>query len=96
MSERRDLLPLGEGSNVVLPARLDKTVVQVTDSSVTKIGTGTAGGALVRVGAGKAWHSWVLESLEQSWLGLENLALIPGSVGAAPIQNIGAYGREVM
>ena len=67
VSERRDLLPLGEGSNVVLPARLDKTVMQVTDSSVTRIATGTAG-TLVRVGAGKSCHSWVLDSLEQSWL----------------------------
>ena len=50
---------------------------------------------IIDVGAGENWHDFVAWSLENNYLGLENLALIPGTVGAAPIQNIGAYGQEV-
>src|ERR1051325_3974040 len=51
--------------------------------------------ARVRVAAGENWHRFVRWSLQHGFAGLENLALIPGTVGAAPIQNIGAYGAEV-
>lgn len=51
--------------------------------------------SLVRVEAGKNWHEFIMEMLDNGLYGLENLVLIPGNVGAAPVQNIGAYGREV-
>lgn len=85
---------LGEGSNVVLSERVSGMVCRVRNADVTVIRQ-DQDHVWVEVGAGKNWHEFVLESLAQGWFGLENLALIPGSVGAAPVQNIGAYGVEV-
>jgi UDP-N-acetylmuramate dehydrogenase len=49
----------------------------------------------IKVGAGEVWHGWVMYAIGQNWAGLENLSLIPGTVGASPMQNIGAYGVEI-
>jgi len=88
------LLPLGTGSNVVLPDELDAVVLQAANRRVDYLRE--EGDAVVlRVGAACDWHALVLRTLDEGLCGLENLALIPGSVGAAPIQNIGAYGREL-
>ncbi|PHN08396.1 UDP-N-acetylmuramate dehydrogenase [Flavilitoribacter nigricans] len=88
------LLVLGGGSNILFtedPAALilhnrirGREVVQQSEEDV-----------IVRIGGGEPWHQFVLWTLENNWGGLENLSLIPGTVGASPIQNIGAYGVEL-
>ena len=80
---------LGEGSNVVLPNLLNKFVIKISFNEISIEDN------LITVGAGKNWDDFVLWSLENGYSGLENLSGIPGSIGAAPIQNIGAYGSEV-
>jgi UDP-N-acetylmuramate dehydrogenase len=85
---------LGGGSNVVLPPTLPG-VTLLMDIAGQAITHQDESGAVVSVGAGVNWHDFVIWTLDQSLPGLENLALIPGTVGAAPIQNIGAYGVEV-
>lgn len=85
---------LGGGSNLVLAGDLPGLTIQVDirgRSLVSECGDAVQ----VRVGAGEGWHGTVQYCLAQGWYGLENLALIPGTVGAAPIQNIGAYGVEL-
>jgi len=87
------LLVLGSGSNVLLAADPDD-VVLVFDNRSINVLEHRADHTIVRVGAGVIWHELVLWSLAEGLSGLENLALIPGTVGAAPIQNIGAYGAQ--
>ena len=84
---------LGQGSNVVLPERLDQPVVLAAWRGLRLRVSGDD--ALLTCAAGENWHGVVRYCLGQGWAGLENLALIPGSAGAAPIQNIGAYGVEL-
>ncbi len=87
-------VPLGEGSNVVLHARV-RSFVCLLRSAGIEVLQETAEHVTIRVAAGENWHQFVLHCLRQGWYGLENLTLIPGSVGAAPVQNIGAYGVEI-
>lgn len=90
----RPLMVLGGGSNVLMHRDWDGRMVHMQVEGVQKLADD--GDAVeVVVGAGESWHGWVMRSLEEGWNGLENLALIPGSVGASPMQNIGAYGVEV-
>jgi UDP-N-acetylmuramate dehydrogenase len=91
-----DALPrlvLGGGSNVLLTRDFPGLVIQVALQGIELL---SEEGPLrrVRVAAGENWHGFVMWTLAQGYGGLENLSLIPGSVGAAPIQNIGAYGVE--
>jgi len=96
MARERGLSPtiLAGGSNVVLKDCLPGLVIHPMDDSVVCLEE-TATDILVEVGAGASWDWWVRYSVSQGWYGLENLVAIPGSCGAAPVQNIGAYGVEV-
>ena len=93
-SRQRSVLPLGAGSNVVLPPVLEALVLRAADDRIDILEEGEAF-TVLRVGAAYGWHELVLWSVARGLCGLENLALIPGTVGAAPVQNIGAYGREL-
>lgn len=96
MAREQGLSPtiLAGGSNVVLKDCLPGLVIHPMDDSVVCLEE-TATDILVEVGAGASWDWWVRYSVSQGWYGLENLVAIPGSCGAAPVQNIGAYGVEV-
>lgn len=87
------LLVLGEGSNVLFTGDFCGTVLLMSTRGVQVESDGDS--ARIAVAAGERWDDFVRWALGQGYAGLENLILIPGSVGAAPIQNIGAYGCEV-
>lgn len=88
------VIPLGEGSNVVFAGDLDSLVLRVETRGIEVLEDGRDD-TVLRVAAGENWHRLVRNTLREGRYGLENLALIPGTVGAAPIQNIGAYGVEL-
>ncbi len=85
---------LGGGSNLWLSGDLHALVLKV-EIPGRRLLREDAEAWYVAAGAGENWHDFVMWTLAQGWGGLENLALIPGTVGAAPVQNIGAYGVEV-
>jgi len=88
------LLVLGGGSNVVLVDDFPGLTVVLQTQGIT-IENETDEQIFLSVAAGENWHDTVMYCVDKGWYGIENLALIPGSVGAAPIQNIGAYGVEL-
>ena len=85
---------LGGGSNLILAGDFDGLVLYVRIFGRERVAE-DADAWFVRAGAGENWHDFVSWTLDRGWPGLENLALIPGTVGAAPVQNIGAYGLEM-
>ena len=85
---------LGGGGNVVLSEQIDQIVVHNQLKGINLVQE-TNADWLVEAAAGEVWHDFVVYCTRQGWYGLENLALIPGTVGAAPVQNIGAYGVEL-
>jgi len=90
----KNVIPLGQGSNIVLAGDLDALILQQCQRGITVVDD-NGETIVIRVAGGENWHSLVEWTLAQGYYGLENLALIPGTVGAAPIQNIGAYGVEL-
>lgn len=87
-------LILGGGSNILLTQDFEGLVIKVGIKGIEKIREDEES-VWVRAGAGENWHEFVLYCLENECNGVENLSLIPGTVGAAPMQNIGAYGVEI-
>ncbi|WP_288129823.1 UDP-N-acetylmuramate dehydrogenase [Microbulbifer sp.] len=87
------ILPLGGGSNIVLTDDFPGVAIHVGLKGLTMCEEG--GATRICAAAGENWHQLVMRSVEAGLGGLENLALIPGNIGAAPIQNIGAYGVEL-
>lgn len=85
---------LGGGSNLVLTGDVERLVLHMAIPG-KRLLREDAEAWYVEAGAGENWHDFVQWTLAQGWPGLENLSLIPGTVGAAPVQNIGAYGLEV-
>jgi UDP-N-acetylmuramate dehydrogenase len=96
---REPVLVLGRGSNLVVADEgFPGTVVEVATSGVSadvENDDPTCGGVVVEVAAGEGWDDFVATAVERRWVGVEALSGIPGSVGATPIQNVGAYGQEV-
>ncbi|MGR3898118.1 UDP-N-acetylmuramate dehydrogenase [Psychrobacter sp. 1176_08] len=91
---QKSLFVLSGGSNVLLPAQLDAIVLQPKMRGITLVAQ-TDEYVDIEVMAGENWHDLVVHTVSQGWYGLENLALIPGLTGAAPVQNIGAYGVQL-
>ena len=88
------LLVLGGGSNILLTQDFEGTVLKNEIQGI-EIVKENEEYAVIKVGSGEVWHNFVMWSIENKLGGIENLSLIPGSVGAAPMQNIGAYGVEI-
>ncbi|WP_214229041.1 UDP-N-acetylmuramate dehydrogenase [Pedobacter sp. B4-66] len=91
--KQQNLLVLGGGSNVLFTKDFDGLVVKVSIPGISNVVEGNE--VIVTAGAGVIWNSLVKYCVQNGYAGIENLSLIPGTVGASPIQNIGAYGVEL-
>lgn len=87
-------LILGGGSNILFTDCVNGLVVKNSIKGISVISE-TETEVIVKANAGEVWHEFVLWCIERNYAGIENLSLIPGLVGAAPMQNIGAYGVEI-
>jgi UDP-N-acetylmuramate dehydrogenase len=87
-------LILGGGSNILFTKNYDGLILKNEIAGIEKINEDDTH-VYIRAGAGVGWHEFVLYCINNNFAGVENLSLIPGSVGASPMQNIGAYGVEI-
>jgi UDP-N-acetylmuramate dehydrogenase len=85
---------LGEGSNIVVADRGFAGLVLKIEAESIQVVAEDSESVVVRVAAGVQWDRWVAFTVAQGWWGLENMSLIPGTIGACPVQNVGAYGQE--
>lgn len=90
----KNVFILGGGSNILLTQDMDALVLR-NEIKGKVVANSTPDHVWINCGAGEVWHEFVVHCIENDWGGLENLSLIPGSVGASPMQNIGAYGVEI-
>ncbi len=94
--DRRHWLLLGGGSNTVAADRgFDGTVIRIVTTGIERLDDGSSDRVHLRVQAGEPWDRVVATAVRNGWSGIEALSGIPGSTGAAPVQNIGAYGQEL-
>jgi UDP-N-acetylmuramate dehydrogenase len=92
--KRKNKLILGSGSNILFTKDFDGVVIKQNSKDITVVEE-NQNHVVIEAFAGVLWHDLVLFCVERNFGGIENLSLIPGTVGAAPIQNIGAYGQEL-
>lgn len=93
-NSHQQIFVLGGGSNMLLTQNINQLVVYINNKGIQLINE-TENHAWIKANAGEVWHDLVLWCIENNYGGIENLSLIPGNVGATPIQNIGAYGIEI-
>ncbi|MBP8237360.1 MAG: FAD-binding protein, partial [Pseudomonas sp.] len=93
-TQQLPLLLLGGGSNLLLTADVEALVLRMASRGI-RVLSDDGERVVIEAEAGESWHPFVQWTLAQGFAGLENLSLIPGTVGAAPVQNIGAYGVEL-
>ena len=91
---RMQTLILGGGSNILFKNDFDGLILKNDIKGIEKVKEDDDN-VYIKVGAGENWHQFVLYCIKNKWAGIENLSLIPGNVGASPMQNIGAYGVEI-
>lgn len=93
--DKSNILPLGGGSNLLFTSEVYNGTVLKNNIKGIEIVDETIDHLYVKAGSGEVWHQFVLFCIQNNYAGIENLSLIPGCVGASPMQNIGAYGVEI-